>query len=197
MADRLSLSHDQVFGMVSAIRSADPPVDLNEFALSKSTVRRGRRSCREAANKMVRDSFVPPHHVVVHWDSKLLQDTLGLPDHRLAILVSGAGYEAGKLLSVPSVTDATGQQQFQATLKALDEWELGDRVRGLCFDTTSSNTGRLRGAMVRLELALGHRVFRFACRHHVLELVIGGVAKSLFGPTTGPSNPLFEKLKDR
>lgn len=198
MADRLLLSHDQVFGMVSAvIKSADPPVDLNEFALSKSTVRRGRRSCREAANQMIRDSFAPPQHVVVHWDSKLLQDALGLPEHRLAILVSGAGHEGGKLLSVPPVADATGLQQSQATLKALDEWDIRDRVRGLCFDTTSSNTGRLRGAMVRLELALGHRIFRFACRHHVLELVVGGVAKSLFGPTTGPSNPLFEKLKVR
>lgn len=54
-----------------------------------------------------------------HWDSKLLHDTLGLPEHRLAILVSGAGYKEGKLLSVPPVADATGQQQSQATLKAL------------------------------------------------------------------------------
>ena len=50
---------------------------------------------------------------------KLLHDTLGLPEHRLAILVSGAGYKEGKLLSVPPVADATGQQQSQATLKAL------------------------------------------------------------------------------
>ena len=71
---------------------------------------------------MIRNSFVPappPYHVVGHWDSKLLHDTLGLPEHRLAILVSGTGYEEGQLLSVPPVADATGQQQSPATPKAL------------------------------------------------------------------------------
>ena len=36
-----------------------------------------------------------------------------------------------------------------------------------------------------------------ACRHHVYELIIGAVRKSLFGATTtGPENRLFEHFKN-
>lgn len=125
------------------------------------------------------------------------QDELDLPEHRQAVLISGSGCEEGKLLSVPVVADGTGREQAQATLRALDDWNIHDQVQGLCFDTTASNTGRLQGAMVRLESALGRRLFRLACRHHVLELVVKAVATSLFGGSTGPSNPLFDFLKAR
>ena len=84
--------------------------------------------------------------------------------------MSGAGYEGGKLLSVtPVANQATAAPD---DLKALNDWDIRDRVRGRCFDTTSSNTGRLRGAMARLELTLCHILFRFACRHYVLKLII-------------------------
>lgn len=79
----------------------------------------------------------------------------------------------------------------------MEDWGILSQVRGLCFDTTASNTGRGRGAMVRLELALGRRLFRLACRHHVLELVVGAVVTCLFGRSTGPTNTLFEELKAR
>ena len=35
-----------------------------------------------------------------------------------------------------------------------------------------------------------------ACRHHVLELVIGAAFGELFGATSGPEVPIFKKLHD-
>ena len=35
-----------------------------------------------------------------------------------------------------------------------------------------------------------------ACRHHVLELVIGAAFKELFGATSGPEVPLFKKFQE-
>ncbi|KAK2710044.1 hypothetical protein QYM36_013645 [Artemia franciscana] len=45
----------------------------------------------------------------------------------------------------------------------------------MCFDTTSSNTGRLAGACILLEQKIGTELFSLACRHNVMELLIGAV----------------------
>jgi hypothetical protein len=69
----------------------------------------------------------------------------------------------------------------------LDEWELTDQIIAVGFDTTSSNTGVHRGACTIL--------LWLACRHHVLELVVGAAFKELFGDTTAPEVTLFKTLK--
>lgn len=43
----------------------------------------------------------------------------------------------------------------------------------MCFDTTSSNTGRLNGACVLQEQALGCDVLHLPCRHHMMGLKAG------------------------
>ena len=117
-------------------------------------------------------------------------------EHRQAILLSGPGCE-DKLLAVPVLQDGRGQTQALAAAEALADWGCEGAVVGVCFDTTASNTGRMKGAVVCLEGLLGRPLLHLACRHHVLELVVGAVAKTLFGATTGPSDPLFEDLKKR
>ena len=68
---------------------------------------------------------------------------LGTSEHRLAILVSGGPeHTGGKLLAVPTIPDGTGLAQAEATKGALDDWGVTDNVVALCYDTTSSNTGR-------------------------------------------------------
>ena len=102
-----------------------------------------------------------------------------------------------KLLAVPSVADSTGLSQARATYDALEDWGCEDNVIGLCFDTTSSNTGRIQGAVIRLESMLGRPLIQLACRHHVLELIVGAVARAIFGKTVAPTEPLFEQLKKK
>lgn len=128
-----------------------------------------------------------------------MQDTLGTAEHRQAILVSGGpDHTQGKLLAVPTIPDGTGQSQARASMQAIEDWHCADNIVGVCYDTTSSNTGRLRGAVVRLEDMLEKRLLRLECRHHVLELVIGAVAAEVFDKQTiGPSDPMFEALKRR
>ena len=64
----------QVIGVVSAVlKSADPPANLEQFALSKATGVRERRNARQSAGEQIKASFVPPERVVVHWDGKTLQ----------------------------------------------------------------------------------------------------------------------------
>ena len=74
---------------------------------------------------------------------------------------------------------ATGLQMMEATLELLELWKLTDRVVGLVFDTTSSNTGVHRGAAILLEQKLTEarpgvsRILHLGCRHHVDELLTG------------------------
>ena len=64
------------------------------------------------------------------------------------------------------------------------------------FDTTSSNTGIRKGACTILQEVLQRQLLWMACRHHVLELVIGAAFGELFGATSGPEVPIFKKLQD-
>ena len=59
--------------MSAVLKSADPPADLEQLALSKQTVLRERRVNRRCAGEQIKESFVPPERVVVHWDGKTLQ----------------------------------------------------------------------------------------------------------------------------
>ena len=126
------------------------------------------------------------------------QDALGTSDHRLAIHISGGSeYSSGKLLAVPTIPDATGLSQAAAVLDVLEDWNCVDNVIGLCYDTTSSNTGSLKGAVTILDDIMRKKLLHLECRHHVLELIVGAVAATLFGKTTGPTEPKFEELKRR
>ena len=74
---------------------------------------------------------------------------------------------------------ASGVQMMEATLELLEVWKLTDKVIGLVFDTTSSNTGVHRGAAILLEQKISEarpgvsRLLLLGCRHHVDELLTG------------------------
>ena len=100
----------------SLLKSAG--ADLLDF----NTLRRNRDSGRETLAKQAIEQFKvnQPEHLVLHWDSKLIDDAHGTKKERLAILVSGSpSYIEGKLLGVPSLEDengnatSTGLSQFQ------------------------------------------------------------------------------------
>ncbi|GBN15438.1 hypothetical protein AVEN_161867-1 [Araneus ventricosus] len=54
-------------------------------------------------------------------------------------------------------------------------WGLEDKAQILCSDTTSSNTGRINGAITFLELYADREMTYFPCRHQIYELVIRSV----------------------
>lgn len=112
---------------------------------------------------------------------------------RLPVLVSGGGEI--QLLGVPKMGSGTGEAQASAVLSCLNDWGICDRVQGLCFDTTASNTGNRAGACVLLEQKLDRDLLFLACRHHVFELVIGSAFEKTFGASSGPSVLLFQRFQ--
>lgn len=117
---------------------------------------------------------------------------------RLPVLISGVGVE--QLLGVPKLPSGTGDAQAAAVIRCLEEWGVTDRVVALCFDTTASNTGRHSGACILIERALEKDLLYMACRHHMMELVIGAAFEKTVGTvtaSTGPDILLFKRFKEQ
>jgi hypothetical protein len=75
------------------------------------------------------------------------------------------------------------------------KWDLNEDIVAMCFDTTSTNSGRKKGAAVLLEKLLGRELLHLACRHHIFELMVQKVFTTLFGRSTGPEVQLFQQFK--
>ena len=65
----------------------------------------------------------------------------------------------------------------------------------MCFDTTSSNAGRLSGACVLLEQLLGRPLLHFGCRHHIMELVLAAAFCVCMGPSKAPEILVFKRFQ--
>ena len=91
----------------------------------------------------------------------------------------------------------TGLQQAEAIKELLDEWDLTESCVAMCFDTTAANTGRFSGAYLLLEAILDRSLLWIACGHHMLEVILSQVFKSIFGDSADPSVELFQQLKNQ
>jgi len=80
-------------------------------------------------------------------------------------------------------------KQIAADHIALEDWGITRGVRAMCFDTTL-NAERLAGACVLLEQK--KEVLSLACRHHIMELIIGAVFQVCLGGTSSPEVPLLQ-----
>ena len=67
----------------------------------------------------------------------------------------------------------------------------------MVFDTTSSNSGSIKGAAKLLEEELAKKLLYLACRHHIYELQIGAVWQKLFDEVKGPDNKFFKDFKSQ
>jgi hypothetical protein len=168
--------------------------DPQALALNRSTIQRQRREHREAATSGIKESFKPNTALTVHWDGKLMRDLTGIEKvDRLPILVSTMGEK--KLLDIPKLPSGTGQIIAQAVNNAIREWGLDNLVRAMCFDTTSSNTGRIAGACTILEQLLDRPLLHFGCRHHILELVLAAAFAVCMGPSSAPEILVFQRFR--
>src|SRR6218665_321030 len=142
-----------------------------EITVNRSTIRRLRKGCRANFAASIKKDFAEKVPLVVHWDGKLLQDLTG-KEHVdwLPVLVSGHG--VNKLLGVPKLTSGTRENTAAAVYTLLQNWSVANRVKAMCFDTTSSNTGHRVGACILLEQKLERDPIYLACPHHIMELII-------------------------
>lgn len=154
--------------------------------------------------------------LVIHWDGKILPDLTGSQTtERLPIVASQLG--TTQLLGVPKLVDGTGFSTANAVEKILKDWNLIEKTQFFCFDTTSVNTGKKKGAAFRLEAKLKRKILFTPCRHHIFELILRDVfllkvpepkkkAKSRSKAkakaksntkTSGPSVSIFDRFKEQ
>ena len=192
--DRTKVSDRKaVFVLAETAKSLGQNID--ELAISRDSIRRRRMEQRVQRTANIQAEFQGNVPLVVHWDGKLIPDLIGKDKvDRLPVLVSGSG--VSKLLAVAKLQSGTGQAQAVGVFEAIEHWGLADRIRAMCFDTTSSNTGRIAGACVLLEQKLEKKLLSLACRHHIMELIIGAVFQVCMGSTSSPEIPLFKRFKE-
>lgn len=90
------------------------------------------------------------------------------------------------------MNSATGLSQSIAVADLVESWNLVDRIIGLCFDTCTTNTGRIQGTCTRLEQRFEKNLLYFACRHHIPEIILQSVSIKCLGPTCGPETAVFK-----
>jgi hypothetical protein len=168
--------------------------NVEDLALNRDSIRRQRMKHRLQQSETLKADFQGNVPLVVHWDGKLIPD-LTTKEHvdRLPVIVSGKG--VSQLLTVAKLASGSGEAQAEAVHTTLEDWDIKSSVRAMCFDTTSSNTGRIAGACVLLEQKLGKELLSLACRHHIMELIIKAVFQVCLGATSSPEVPLFKRFQ--
>lgn len=216
--DRVNMKSGEFTFVAAAIaRACD--VDINKDVLSISTVRRKRNHNRSIIADNIKQDFYKllqkeTSGLVIHFDGKLLpyytainRDDRTSKVERVAIVITGHNIE--KLLGVVPCDEGTGAKTAEAAHLLLLEWDewnkkngkykeirIRDRIVGMGFDTTNVNTGHIKGACTLFEERyLKRKVLYLACRHHVYEVVVGGVFKELFGDSKGRNVAIFERFK--
>ena len=129
---------------------------LDDGPLSHSTIHHKRSQHRSEITSSIHADFslVDKQQLVVHWDGKIMADTTNKEDpkskvDRLAVVVTGRELE--KILGIVKLPAGTGTAQASATHQLLELWSMTSDVVVMCFDTTSANTGTVKGACSLLE----------------------------------------------
>lgn len=192
--DRLGWSNRSAFIILSLVSNALGH-SLDDLKLSPSTVINSRCKYREMIVTDIRENFNPDTFLTVHWDGKKMKDTITNMDiERLAIVVSGGGNS--KLLAIPKLEHGTGHMQAEAVFETLNDWRILNNVKGMCFDTTASNTGFENGAVFLIAKKFSNPIMSFACRHHIAELLLSKAFEKTLEPSTrGPVTTIFDCFK--
>jgi len=194
--DKCKVSDRDAIHIITALLEA-LSLNINDFVLSRSSVKRAREMLRKESATSIKSKFsdINLDFVVIHWDSKILTDITGKSniDH-LPVVATAPGIE--QLLGVPGLTSGTGSEVSSAVYKILLEWSLEDKIQAMVVDTTASNMGRLNGACILLEQKLERQLLLLACRHHMYEIVLAGVfSESKLSVKSGPDIPIFKKFQ--
>ena len=113
--------------------------------------------------------------------------------NRLAVVL--VQDEENKILAITKTSNSTGKVEAKKVKEILDNWSVTDKIIACGFDTTAANTGLYKGACTILQQLLRRQILWMACRHHILELVVGSAFKHLFGETNSPEVTLFKIIK--
>ena len=176
--------------------------DLDDFVLSTSTCRRQGIKAVTADAENIKEVFkenLKERDLTLHFDGKSVKEFSAgrhLDQERIAVIVSSPTLKSPQVLGVPPALSSKGVDQLAVLTKLIEEWGVKDYIMAIGFDTTASNTGVNAGAVTLIEQYIGKACMWSACQRHVYELHVKHAAESVFGPTNGPSDKLFKKLRD-
>ena len=123
--------------------------NITNLALNRNSIRRLRMKHQSVQSAALKAKFQGNVPLVVHWDGKLIAGLTSKEQvDRLLVIVLGKG--VSQLLAVAKLTSGTGEAQASAVYSAIEDWGITENIRAMCFDTTSSNAGRMAGACVLL-----------------------------------------------
>lgn len=100
-----------------------------------------------------------------------------------------------QLLGVPKIGSADAISMADGVFEIVNEWNLQDKIVGICFDLTNPNSGEFGGAALYLERLFGRPLFKCACRHHLLEIMLRGAFEAHFGGTHAPLPSFFARFQ--
>ena len=144
--DRVNVSDRKATMLIAAV-TKHLGNELEEVTLSRSTVRRARKSNRQNYALQKRNDFGPTAPHLLHWDGKILPGLTRAHadrENRVAVVVYWKNNEM--LLGAPNIPSGTGKDHASVCIELLYKWNIAEQVRVLVFDTTASNTGIKTGA---------------------------------------------------
>ena len=205
-ASRYDVSHTALSSLLLQTVAAGGG-DIDSLPLSRRQVERNSKVSVTEYAAGVREAFVISARgkkFICHFDGKqLLEFTMGVKatKERMTVAVSSPDMQHPQVLGSMPLDGQTGEDISGGVLYLLKLYQIDDKIVGLSFDTTASNTGPAIGACIRLETHLSKGLLWLGCRRHVMELHIKHVAKMVAKDVagrkpTGPVEPLFKKLQD-
>ena len=94
--------------------------------------------------------------------------------------------EENKILYITKTEDSTGKVEADKVKEVLESWKITENIIACGFNTTSSNTEVHVGSCTILQQLLQRQLLWLACRHHILEIVIGAAFTELLGESKSP-----------
>jgi hypothetical protein len=145
-------------------------VNVDDTTLATSLIYGARKTIRTSIYQNQKELFLPNTPLIIHFDGKLLPDNdLQLVD-RIPIFVSGKNIE--KLLAISNLPASMGELMGNTVIKIIQNWKgVTEWLAGLCFDTTSSNTGIHTGAITVIQREFDKRLLFLDCRHRIIEIL--------------------------
>lgn len=116
--------------------------DLGTVRLSHSTVHRSRVKIREKVAERLKANLQVANHLTIHWGGKLFSEPSKIKKVE-RVPVSGLNTE--QLLCMPKFNKGSAENQSIGIAEQIFEWNLQERIKAMCFDTTPLNTGEFLG----------------------------------------------------
>ena len=158
--------------------------DSSKLSLSYSSCGRARRRVVEEIANDVKTLWIPPEVGSLHWDSKIMPGlkNKNTAEDRLCVLVGDS--DNVKLLGTAKYPLNHGKGQAgnvisDQTINLVASWKCAETLVNMVFDTTTSNSGHLSAACIKIQEKLYKALLWSGCRHHVGELIVGHVFTAL------------------